>query len=289
MFGATGFLGRSLVAALTEAGGAVTVVGRPGSTSEAGSIPFTLGQGEPRPRPGPHDAAVFLAQSSAYADGLAAAPDVFAVNVVGLAEALEIARDAGVSRFLNASSGSVYPLADHPHSERSPADANGIYARSKQFAETLLGEWSDEFSTLSLRFFALYGPGQVAKMVPGLADRIRRGDPVVLDRRDETDVDPGGFRTSPCFVGDATAAVVALLEQDRCGVLNVAGAEALNIREMATEIGQVIGREPHFEVSSRFRTGDLVADVSELRRLTGLPSVPFLQGLRETFGGDSCG
>lgn len=274
---------------MTAAGWEVTAVGRAAPTAglprEVGSVSFTLGQGQDLPEVAAHDAAVFLAQSPRYGEGLSAAPDVLGVNLVGLAEALEIARSAGVSRFLNASSGSVYRLADHAHGEASPADATGVYALSKRFGEELVQDWSSEFSVLSLRFFALYGPGQVAKLIPGLADRIRRGVPVTLEPREVAEKDPLGFRTTPCFVGDAVDAALALLQQEGDGVLNVAGPEALSVREMATEIGRVLGREPEFEVSERVRPGDLVADVSELRKRTGLPRVPFAQGIVETLEG----
>ena len=290
MFGASGFLGRRLVADVTALGWDVTAVGRPVSAAalpvDIDQVAFTLGSGQSGlPTLEHHDVAVFLAQSPAYGEGRAAAPGILAVNVVGLAEALEISRAAGVRRFLNASSGSVYPLADHAHDESSPPDAGGVYARSKRLGEVLLEEWSDAFVTLSLRFFALYGPGQSGKMIPGLADRIRRGDAVTLNPRGAEDSDPGGFRTTPCFVGDAAAAVIALAQQDSGGVLNVAGPEALDIRDMAEAIGRVLGRAPKFEVAGPYRAGDLVADVSELRRRTGLPRVRFEQGLAETLGG----
>ncbi len=279
VFGATGFLGRFFVSAATAQGWEVTPVVR--GADVPGSFWCDLDHDRVA-NPEPHDVAVFLAQSPRYAEFPEGAAAVLQTNVSGLARALEVARAAGVSRFLYASSGSVYPVGFEPVTENDAADAGGPYARSKRFGEGLIEDWAPWFSSASLRFFALYGPGQEGKLVPNLIRRVRNGESVVLAPAVEGEASPQGFTTTPCHVDDATSALLALAESSFSGPINVAGPEACSIRSIAEAVGAAVGRAPRFDFSPDPRPGDLIANVDLLQQVTGLPKVDFRTGLDRT-------
>jgi nucleoside-diphosphate-sugar epimerase len=81
-----------------------------------------------------------------------------AVNLTGTQETAVAARDAGVSRFVFASTCSVYGSSKELLSEGSPLDPLTTYARTKARSEAILAEMaSGAFSTVSLRYGTLYG------------------------------------------------------------------------------------------------------------------------------------
>lgn len=83
------------------------------------------------------------------------------VNVVGTERVARAARDAGVSRFVFASSCSVYGPGDHDSELTESATRNPLtaYARSKASGEDLLDELATEtFRCTSLRAATVFGP-----------------------------------------------------------------------------------------------------------------------------------
>jgi UDP-glucose 4-epimerase len=87
---------------------------------------------------------------------------MFAVNFIGARRLAEAARDAGVARFIFASSESVYgpPPRECPCSEQTPPAPNGPYGRAKLEAEYALIEMHrrGEIEPVILRFATPLGP-----------------------------------------------------------------------------------------------------------------------------------
>lgn len=283
VFGAGGFLGRATVERLASEGARLVAVTRPASRELAAvevQVPFDLGGVEPLPGVGPCDVVIFLAQSDLYGSFPEGAPDVVRVNLLGLTQALEIARVSGARRFLYASTGSVYGPSDAPLDEDAPLRGTGVYTLSKRTGEELVQAWSGFFSTVQMRFFALYGPGQDGRMIPSILRAVEAGTPVSLQLRHPGEEAPSGFRTSPCHVDDAAEAVARLCTSDASGPVNVAGPHETGIREIAEAAGRLLGREPVFEIRETPREGDLVASIDRLREWTGLAPVSLEVGLR---------
>ena len=91
------------------------------------------------------------------------------VNVEGTAVVQEIAREAGISRFVFASSSSVYGNATPlPAREDAPAvEPESPYAASKRSAELVASALCRRTPSLhcaALRFFTVYGPRQRPEM-----------------------------------------------------------------------------------------------------------------------------
>jgi UDP-glucose 4-epimerase len=281
--GATGFVGRTLVPLLLARGHAVVAVGRRGPVVEDGlqwrEADLTSPDWE-RVLPETADAVVALAQSRRYREFPEGARDVFTVNVDAVSRLLDWARRTGVGRFVLGSSGNVYgPAAPSPVSEDTPLDPGDHYARTRVMAEGLLRSYAPPLRGVAIRFFTIYGPGQTGMLVPDIISRVRDGRPVVL-------AGGTGPRLSPLFVEDAAAALTALVETEASGfsVYDSAGPTIVTLRDLATIIGEVLGRAPVFEDASGTARGVFSRATALHAQFPGLVRTDLRAGIRLTCG-----
>lgn len=159
--GAGGFVGRRLVAAFREAGWEVVAAGRAADggpaldVTDAAAVRRLVDEARP-------DAVVNLAAIAHRKRERITADDYDAVNHRGVRHLLDAARAAGVARFVQFSSASVYGEEGRtaPVREDDPRRPVGPYALSKARAEdACLAVEGMEVAVL--RFPALYAPGWV--------------------------------------------------------------------------------------------------------------------------------
>ena len=281
--GATGFVAGHLLPALTEAGhGVVALAHEP---DRLGAPPGVLVIEADLRRPldrgaiGPVDSVVHLAQANVpFPDG---ARDLWRVNAQSTAELLELAKEAGASRFVLASSGSIYGLGQGAVAEDDPRRATDFYAVTKRAAELVVGAYAPYMHTAVLRLFTPYGPRQTGRLVPSLVDRIRSGRPVTLNAG-------GRPRLTPVFVLDLVRVVLAALEREGNHVVNVAGDEVVGIQKLAQLIGEAVGREPVFKEKDGDAPGDLIGVNARMHELYAPgPLVPLAEGIRATVEADA--
>ena len=275
--GATGLIGRGLVAAMAAGNELHCVAREPQKFKDLAWHTHDLSQpGEVNGLPARTDAVVYLAQSEFFRDFPEKSGEIFQVNTTSLLKLLEYARKANCRKFVFASTGGVYGTSERPMTETTPvaADGNlGFYLVSKLCSEMLVQGYARFFEAVILRFFFVYGPGQRRSMlVPRLIDWVRKGQPIDLQG-------PDGLRINPTYVADAVAATENALRMPGGHTINVAGPETLSMREIAAAIGKAVGREPRFKVSDA-TPGHLVADIGRMRELLGPPKVGFAEGVR---------
>jgi UDP-N-acetylglucosamine 4-epimerase len=210
------------------------------------------------------------------------------VNVMGGFNLLEAAREAQVSRFVYASSSSVY--GDDPSLPKVESQLRrplSPYAASKASFEHLAHAWSStwDLSTVGLRFFNVFGPrqdptGAYAAVVPRFVQAaLQHQSPLIHG--------DGSFTRDFTFVDNVVLAVQLAVEAPdvRDAVLNVACGGRVSV----LELWRTIAREAGFDGQPRFgprRAGDMPhshADITEARRRLGFePVVQFEQGIRQT-------
>lgn len=222
------------------------------------------------------DAVFHLAQAREFRDFPGSAPQVFAINVSTTAWLLDYASRGGASSFVYASSGGVYRPSDgSPLTEDAALQAPsklGYYLATKVSSEALVGSYSGQFSTVSLRYFFIYGPGQARSMlIPRLYDRVAAGEAISLQGAD-------GMHINPVHVVDAAAATVAAASLSSSDTLNVAGPQTLSLREIGTIFASDVGREPVFEQGAG-DASDLVASTDRMSAVLTAPGVTLEQAL----------
>jgi UDP-glucose 4-epimerase len=261
--GATGFVGRALVTQLVHDHEVVCLV-RDSTRLVAGAVALAgdlTTEETLRRLPGRPDAVIHLAQGSGgYPEH---ARDQFEVNAAATSRLLDYARRTGAPRFIFTSTGTVYAPSRGALTEESPLDARPeFYVLTKRVAEDLVLARSESMSTLVLRLFAPYGPGQRDRLVPRLIDAVRTASPITLRGG-------GSPRLNPIWIDDLVGILEAALAGTGEGVVNVAGPKAVGIREIAQIAGLALGREPRFVADPAPVAGDYVADTSRMRSVFG--------------------
>jgi nucleoside-diphosphate-sugar epimerase len=167
-----------------------------------------------------------------------------AINADGSLHVLEAARQAGVSRVVQASSCAVYGNTTRlPVSEAALPEPLSPYALTKLAAERSgqLYTYLYGLETVALRFFNVYGPGQdpasaYAAVVPRFISALRSGEPPMIygDGRQSRDF---------IFVQDIVQALWTASVAPGIGgrVFNVGSGVATTILELADMIGELLG------------------------------------------------
>lgn len=203
------------------------------------------------------------------------------VNVTGTAVMLQSAVDAGVGRFVFASSSSVYGEgAPTPFREEGVlGEPASPYAATKLAGEHLCRSFFPAIPNIAaLRLFSVYGPGQRPDLaIHTFAERITRGEPIpvfgTLDSfRDYT------------FVEDIVSGFVAALGTDEPWlVVNLGSGKPLSLQEMIEGLESELGREASKQMLPR-ADGDLFgtwADISRAESVLGYrPQWSFADGVR---------
>ena len=279
--GATGFIGRHVLALLAHDDEVVAVTRRapPADAGVAGAtwILQDLAAGLDRARlPARVDTVAHLAQSDRYRDFPEGVADVMAVNVDAVAALADYAQSAGARRFVLCSSGGVYGFRDGPAHETDPVAPGSFYQASKYAAEVLLAPYAALLETVVVRPFFVYGPGQRGMLVAGLAERVLRDETVTIDG------DPG-LRVNPIHVSDAASAIAAAVRAGGPGaVVNVAGAEVVTLTQIVDRLAAAAGVEPRIMHAGKGPPADLLGDNTRMREQLGVtPQVMLRDGLRE--------
>jgi UDP-glucose 4-epimerase len=167
-------------------------------------------------------------------------------NVYGTMALLQAAVEAGVQRFVMASTCAVYGNAvDLPIRENSPKAPMSPYAATKICDEVFLQTFaiSKNIATTALRYFNVYGPRQdpkseYAAVIPKFIERIRAGLPPRI-------YGDGTQTRDFVFVGDVARANLCALESAARGfrVFNVAGGQSYSLLELVDALNDALGTQ----------------------------------------------
>ncbi|HEY1695930.1 MAG TPA: NAD-dependent epimerase/dehydratase family protein [Polyangiaceae bacterium] len=205
------------------------------------------------------------------------------VNVEGTAVMHELAREHGATRFLFASSSSVYGNATPlPAREESPAVVpESPYAASKRGAELVasaLSRRTPQMPCTALRFFTVYGPRQRPEMAITLFARaLLAGMPIRM-------FGDGSMRRDFTHVDDIVRGIVAAMERAPAGFreYNLGSSAPIELRALVRAIGEAARKEPAVE-RAPVPLGDVdatYADVSRAEKELGwAPRIALTEGL----------
>jgi nucleoside-diphosphate-sugar epimerase len=263
--GGTGFLGRHLCRRLHFEGHNVTALGRDlqiGADLEKEGIEFRpIDLVQPLSDDGFRTlCADAFVHAAALSSAWGRSADFMAANVDGTRNALNLARRAGVRRFVFVSTPSLYfCFADQERIAETaslPRPVNA-YAASKRAAEQLVLA-ADELGPVVLRPRAIYGPGDGA-LLPRLV-RAAQAGPLPLLRG-------GRAVTNLTYVDDVVSAIVMSLGDDPAlsgQVVNIANPEVLPVRSIIEQAAK------RAKVSIRWRSVPWPIAYGGVRMLEGL-------------------
>lgn len=205
-------------------------------------------------------------------DGTAA--ELFAPNVQGTHELLAYSARAGARRFIYVSSGGVSGYDDQPIPEDARPAPGSPHLMSKLAGELAVRSAETPVPSTIVRLFFHYGPGQRRGLIPLLCGRIIRGEPIVVGVA-------GAPALNPIHVGDAVRLLVRMGESRRPSpVVNLAGGEVINVRQLAERLARHLERRPVFR-PDRSRRDHLIGDTRLLVRGYGRPKIGLDRGLAE--------
>lgn len=299
--GAAGFIGSNLAEALLAAGASVVGLDnfsagkRENLSSFAGNPAFEMTEGDVRDLEACLRAckgADFVLHQAALGSVPRSISDPAVttdVNVMGTLNMMLAARDAGVGRFVYASSSSVY--GDDPRLPKKEGNEGrplSPYAVTKRVNELHGRLFFDLYGleTIGLRYFNVFGRRQdpdsaYAAAIPLFVRQLLRGErPVIYgDGRQSRD-----FTYIDNVIQANLAACAA--PRDACGgVYNIAFGGRVYLIDLYNKLCALLGKsiEPAYEAE---RPGDVkhsLADISEARRALAYdPKVSFEEGIEMT-------
>ncbi len=205
------------------------------------------------------------------------------LNVLGTQVLLEAARDAGVGRVVYASSSSVYgDVREFPMRETQTPHPVSPYGVTKLAAEHLAVLYTKNYrlSTVSLRYFTVYGPRQRPDMafhIFGRAMLLGLPLPVFGDGRQTRDF---------TFVADAARATYqAGVATGVDGmVMNIGGGSRVSLNTVLDTLARIVGVVLDVR-NTDVQKGDVhhtSADISRAREHLGYaPGVTLDEGLKQ--------
>lgn len=210
------------------------------------------------------------------------------ININGTLNVLLASRDAGVKKFVFASSSSVY--GDDPHLPKKE-DSTGVplspYAITKQVGELFCIVFSRIYGldTVCLRYFNIFGPrqdpfSQYAAVIPNFIDKM-------IDGRAPTIYGDGEQSRDFTYVANVVEAnLLALRAENVSGqVFNVACGLRTTVNALAVAINEILNADIS-PIYDKPRPGDIkhsFADISKAEQMVKYQKIfSFKDGLEKT-------
>jgi len=217
-------------------------------------------------------------------------------NTLGTANMLDLAREAGVEKFLFVSSGEVYGVPDGNISSIDETDTGNVditnvrscYAESKRMGETMCVCWAHQFRfhVNMLRLAHTYGPGvdlEDGRVFADFARNVINGEDIVLHS-------DGTAKRSFLYISDMIRALFTVL-------LSGGNKQAYNVAaDNETEIGRLAemlcGLYPEKHLTVKYNLGEVPAGYirsssgnlplsnEKLKKLGWKPHVDIREGFR---------
>jgi UDP-N-acetylglucosamine/UDP-N-acetylgalactosamine 4-epimerase len=213
------------------------------------------------------------------------------INITGTLHMLMAAAEAGVKRFVFASSGSTYgELPELPKVETQSRDYPSLYALSKGVCEDYAAlfarkeELGHGMTCVGLRYFNVYGPRQDPKspysgVISIFTDNILKNESITV-------FGDGEATRDFVFVGDVVQAnVLAGVAELPQGLhmFNVGTGKSTSILQLADTLKSIVGNNVPMNFATD-RTGDMkhsVADIAKIKTALGYePKYSLEAGLR---------
>ena len=200
-------------------------------------------------------------------------------NVLGTQNVLMAAKNAKVKKLVYSSSSTYYGNRESPQYEDMLPNPLNPYALSKYIGEQYCELWTRLYglSTISLRYFNVYGPRQPKEgayaLVLGIFLRQQKnGEPLTIHG-------DGSQRRDFVHVRDVVEANIVAYRNDVSGVaLNVGSGTNVSVKELA----DIISKNQIFEPRRKGDAEITLADIYKIKKLLSWePKIKINEGLEE--------
>ncbi|MBV8985945.1 MAG: GDP-mannose 4,6-dehydratase, partial [Acidimicrobiia bacterium] len=210
------------------------------------------------------------------------------VGSLGTHKTLGLAKDKG-ARYMLASTSEVYgdPL-EHPQRETywgnvNPVGVRGVYDEAKRFAEAMAMAYhrSHGVDVRIIRIFNTYGPRMRphdGRVVSNFIVQALAGKPLTV-------YGEGQQTRSFCHVEDEVRGLLALLDSDYVGPMNIGNPNEFTVLELAQKVIELTGSSSEivYEPLPVDDPTQRKPDISLAKRVLGWePVIPVEEGLRRT-------
>ncbi len=238
---------------------------------------------------GPVDAVLHFASPASPKDYLEYPIKTLKVGSLGTHHALGLAL-AKRARFLLASTSEVYGDPEvHPQPESywghvNPVGPRGVYDEAKRFGEALSMAYQHAHGVdvKIARIFNTFGPF----LRPGDGRAIPNFLVQAMDQKPLTVYGDGSQTRSFCFIDDEVQGILALLESEWIGPMNLGNPDEFTILELAKQVLEVTGSssEIEFEPLPTDDPAQRRPDISLAESVLGWrPEIDFREGLTRTY------
>lgn len=194
--------------------------------------------------PGDVDAVLHFASPASPHDYLEKPIQTLKVGSLGTHNTLGLAKDKG-ARYLLASTSEVYgDPQEHPQTESywghvNPVGPRGVYDEAKRFAEAMTMAYHryHGVDVRIVRIFNTYGP----RMRPNDGRVVSTLLSQALAGKQLTIYGDGSQTRSFCYVQDEVRGLIALLDGDEIGPVNIGNPNEFTVRELADIVLKVTG------------------------------------------------
>lgn len=232
------------------------------------------------------DMVVHLAADTRVMDSIANPAHNFKNNVIGTYNVLECARDAGVQRLINASTGgAILGDAPAPVHEEMVAKPLSPYGASKLSAEGYCMAFSASYGMTcsSLRFSNIYGPRSFHK-----GSVVAHFYKAILKEQDLVVYGDGGQIRDYLYIGDLVKGIEKALAVEKSGVYQLGTGIPTSLNDLLDVMKKIVS--PRYNPTVRYepaRQGEVYAtwcDISKARRdLAFAPSTGLEEGLSDAW------
>lgn len=208
------------------------------------------------------------------------------VNIMGTLNLLEKCKQCKITKFIFASSSSVYGNNKKvPFSENDNVDFPiSPYAATKKSGELLLHTYHHLYniSTACLRFFTVYGPRQR----PDLA--IHKFTKLILEGKEIPFYGDGTTERDYTYIEDIVNGIVSAIDlidnhDYSYEIFNIGGDHTISLKKMVQTIEAALGKKAKLNIMS-MQPGDVnrtCADITKANRILGYrPKVNFEDGIK---------
>lgn len=243
--------------------------------------PETVEQVFARVRP---DAVVHLAAKAGVRPSLEQPIAYAYVNVIGCMNLLEASRRYAVTRFIFASSSSVYGDTNKvPFCEEDRLFPVSPYAATKLAGEQIAYTYSKVYGlpVTCLRFFSVYGPRQRPDLaIRKFVNRMERDEPIPV-------FGDGTTARDYTYVDDLVSGIIGALSYPAAfEVFNLGSSAPVQILSLIANLETIVGKKARVQWLPE-QAGDIhetFADISKAAKLLGYaPYICLNEGLRKYF------